>query len=229
MGNYRKRTAELSCADIKALKAARDCAKDIGLELNTHITFAPYSDGGEVLLSPDEIARNSRRLLKHLTIWVKRRSRRQFTYISIVHTDEDGSGRNPHLHILMHLPNAKLRDELQAMLIARYGYTAAGGLVAMVRDGFEPILHESGYWSSTFNYLVRFMTQQAYVANGRRMWRASRCDEKGRHVGIKCPFIGRRWNTSRNINAKARQTYNEAKRKALTAARIAGERKQLTA
>ena len=80
-----------------------------------------------------------------------------------------------------------------------------------------------------FEYITRFKTQQAYRANHGSTWRASRLDEKGRHRGIKCPFVGRRWNVSRNINAKARQAYDGAVITAHAAKRIAAERQKLAA
>jgi hypothetical protein len=227
VGNFRKPTDELSCDDIKELKAARDHAKAIGLPLNTHVAFSPYCDTDGVPPAQD-IAESFKRLLTYLSIWTRRHTGARFTYIRIAHSDEDGSGRNPHLHVLMHLPNAKIRDDLQAALTAVHGYTYAGDLIAKVSDGFQPILHESGYLGSSFYYLTRYKTQQAYYAD-RRAWRASRRDEKGRHRGIKCPFVGRRWNVSRNINAKSRQPYDDAAIATRAARRIAAERRKLAA
>lgn len=227
MGNFRRRTTELSHADIKQLKAARDHARAIGLELNTHVTFAPYCDTAAVPPAAD-IAATSKCLLTYLTNWTRRHAGVRFTYLRVAHSADDGTGRNPHLHVFMHLPDAKHRDELQAALNSVHGYTDAGDLVAKVSDGFERIRHESGYWISTFDYQTRHKSQQAYFGDGGRSWRASRY-ENGRHVGIKCPFVGRRWNVSRNINAKAREAYDEAKRRGRTAARISAERKSLGA
>jgi hypothetical protein len=233
MANRRKKTTELSCDDIKALKAAKDHARDIGHPLNTHLTFVPYYDA-LVSPSPADIAATFKRLLTYLSTWTWRNTRCRLTFIRIAHSDDDGSGRNPHLHILMHLP-AKYRDALQAALTNLYGYTAAGGLVAMVRNGFEPVRHESGYWGSSFDYMTRHKTQQAFIAGGGlssrpgRSWRASRRDEKGRHVGIKCPFIGRRWNVSRNLNAKDRQDHRAMLAAERAPLRIAAERRKLAA
>jgi 3-mercaptopyruvate sulfurtransferase SseA len=74
---------------------------------------------------------------------------------------------------------------------------------------------------------VRKILDNTY--NGGSTWRASRRDAKGRHRGIKCPFFGRRWNVSRNINAKARQAHqahhDAAVISARAAQRIAGERR----
>jgi hypothetical protein len=88
----------------------------------------------------------------------------------VAHSADDGSGRNPHLHVLQHLPDAKHRPELQAALTAVYGYTdETGGLVANVCSGTDRrIRHESGYWGSTFDYMTRHKTQQAFVAGGRK-------------------------------------------------------------
>jgi hypothetical protein len=228
MGNNRSQTTELSHDDIGGLKAARDHARAIGLDLNTHVTFAPFCEAAAVPL-PGDIAATFKRLLTYLGIWTTRHAGVRFTYIRVAHSDEDGTGRNPHLHVFMHLPDAKQRDNLQAAVSGLYGYTTAGGLVAMVRDGFERIRHESGYWISTFDYMTRYKTQQAYFGDGGRSWRASQRDANGRHVGIKCPFVGRRWNVSRNINAKARQSYDGAKGREIVSARIAAERKHLAA
>jgi hypothetical protein len=225
--NLRKRSDELSCDD-KELEAAKDHAKVIGCELNTHLTFAPYKDS-DAIPSPTDVAATFGRPLKHISVWVGRRGVR-FTYIRVAHSSEDGTGRHPHLHVLLHLPNAKLRDELQTALTARYGDTLGGGLVAKVVAGTDKRKrHESGYWGSTFDYITRYKTQQAYVAQGRSTWRASRRDENGRHPGIKCPFVGRRWNVSRNINAKARQAHDGAAITARAARRVAAERKKLAA
>ena len=227
--NWRKCSTELSCDDIKELEAAKDHAKALGLELNTHLIFAPYLDDGVYLddvpiPSPSDIAAIFERLLKYVSVWVRRRGVR-FTYIRVAHSSDHGTGHNPHLHVLLHLPNAKFRQELQAALTAVYGYTQGGGLVAKVVAATERIRHESGYWGSTFDYITRHKTQQAYRANGGSTWRASRRDAKGRRRGIKCPFIGRRWNVSRNINAKARQAYDDPVIAARAARRIAAERK----
>jgi hypothetical protein len=228
--NRRRSSTELSCNDIKELEAAKDHAKALGLELNTHLSFVPYCDSGEIP-SPSDVAATFERLLKHLAVWIGRHTGRRFTYIRVAHSSEDGAGRNPHLHVLMHLPDAKIRDELQAALTAVHGETAGGGLVAKVVAGTDRrILHEeSGYWGSTFDYITRFKTQQAYKASGGTTWRASRRDENGRHRGIKCPFVGRRWNVSRNINAKARQAYDDPAIAARAATRVAAERKKLAA
>jgi hypothetical protein len=61
---------------------------------------------------------------------VGRHTGRRFTFLRVVHANEDGS--NPHLHILVHLLTAKQRHELQAALNKLYGYTAAGGLVVQI-------------------------------------------------------------------------------------------------
>src|SRR5262249_46519458 len=157
-----------------------------GHELNAHLTFAPYSNSVSIP-SPGDIATNFGRLLKHVSVWLRRRGIR-LTYIRVAHSSDDGTGHNPHLHVLFHLPDAKLRDKLQAALTAVYGRTAKGGLVAKIVSGTDRrIRHGSGYWGSTFDYITRFKTQQAYRANSGSTWRASRRDENGRHRGIKCP------------------------------------------
>jgi hypothetical protein len=234
--NRRRSSTELSCDDIKELEAAKDHAKALGLELNTHLIFAPYLDDDVYLddvpiPSPSDSAATFERLLKPVSVWARRRGVR-FTYIRVAHSSDKSTGHNPHLHVLLHLPNAKFRQELQAALTAVHGYTLGGGFVAKVVAGTDrKTRHESGYWGSTFDYITRHKTQQAYVAQGRSTWRASRRDEKGRHRGIKCPFDGRRWNVSRNINAKAQQAQRDgaAMIAARAAQRIASERRSLAA
>jgi hypothetical protein len=234
VGNHRKHSTELSRNDIAELEAAKDHAWAIDLELNTHLIFAPYLDDDVYLddiqiPSPSDIAAIFERLLKHVSVWVRRRGVR-FTYIRVAHSSDNGTGYNPHLHVLLHLPNAKFREKLQAALTAVYGYTLGGGFVAKVVAGTDKrIRHESGYWGSTFDYITRHKTQQAFIAGGSSSWRASRRDEKGRHRGIKCPFVGRRWNVSRNINAKARQTHDVIAITARAVTRIAAERQNLAA
>jgi hypothetical protein len=177
--------------------------------------------------SAPDIAATFGRLLKHVSVWIRRRGV-PFTYIRVAHSSDDGTGHHPHLHVLLHVPNAKLRDELQAALTAIYGYTTSGGLVAKVVAGTDRRRRdESGYWGSTFDYITRHRTQQAFIAAGGSTWRASRRDANGRHRGIKCPFVGRRWNVSRNINANARQHHDGALITARAVRRIADERQNL--
>jgi hypothetical protein len=221
MGNFR--------GDIAELEAAKDHARAIGLELNTHVAFAPYCDTAGVPSARD-IAKNFKRLLTYLSIWTRRHIGARFTYIRVAHSADDGTGQNPHLHILLHLPDAKHRDELQVDLTAIYGYTAASALIVKVCSGTDKrVRHESGFYGSTFDYLTRHKTQQAFVAGGRKTWRASRRDQNGRHRGLKCPFTGRRWATSHNINVRARQAHDEVKGRKIVSARIAAERKHLAA
>jgi hypothetical protein len=83
--NRRKCSTELSCDDIKELEAAKDHAKALDLELNTHLIFAPYLDDDVYLddvpiPSPSDVAATFDRLLKHLSVWVRRRGVR-FTYM----------------------------------------------------------------------------------------------------------------------------------------------------
>jgi hypothetical protein len=234
--NRRKRSTVLSCDDIKELEAAKGHAKALNLELNTHLIFAPYLDDDVYLddvpiPSPVDIAATFDRLLKHLSVWTRRHTRRRFTYLRVVHSAEDSSGHNPHLHVFMHLPNAKFRDKLQAALIEVYGYTLGGGSVAKVVAGTDrKTRHESRYWGSTFDYTTRHKTQQVYYAQGGNVWRASRRDAEGRHRGVRCPFVGRRWNVSRNLlpavyrEREFRLQRADAKRAATIMQHVAAER-----
>jgi hypothetical protein len=222
--NLRKLSTELSHHDIAQLESAKHHAGVLGLGLNTHITFAPYRAGADVP-TPADVAATFEGLRQCLGMWVPRNTGRRFTYLRVVHTDEDGS--NPHLHVFMHLPRAGHRDELQAMLLRKYGNDPAGGLVAMVTIGTDQrVRHKSGYYGSTFDYITRFKSQKAFRKQGGSTWRASRRDENGRHRAIKCRFIGRLWATSHNINAKAREAYDETQRRSITSARVEAERQE---
>jgi hypothetical protein len=148
-----------------------------------------------------------RRILKHLNVWAARHTGGPFTAIRVCHADEDGS--RPHLHIFMHAGNA--RRDLQAALDRVY---PAPDVVDVEIGSDRSVRHPSGYYGSTFGYLTRFRSQQAFWAANGREWRASRPDEKGRRRGIACPFVGRRWATTHNLTPKAR-----------TAHRIANERR----
>jgi hypothetical protein len=216
--NNRKLTHELSHLDIAELESARHHAHAIGLELNSHVCFTPYVDVDDIP-TPLDVAATFRRFLKHLGIWVPRHTGRRFTYVRVVHTAEDGSGRNPHLHVFMHLPTAQHRALLQEALSKVHGTDARGGLVAAVHVGSEQLTkHPSGYYGSTLDYMTRHKSQKAYFRQRGRTWRASTRDENGRHRGIKTPFVGSRWGTSRNINAQAREAYDDARRRAVISA-----------
>jgi hypothetical protein len=191
-----KQSSELSHHDIRGLQAARDHAHRIGRPLNTHVCWRQYPG---VMPDPAARSRDTNRFFTHLRTWTRRHTGRPFTALWVWHSDEDGSGRNPHLHVLMHLP-ARLREELHCALQAKY---AAGAID--VRDGtYISVPHPSGYWGSTFGYITRHMSQQAFVMLSGKSWRASRRDpNSGKHVGIKTPILGKRWGCTRNISPKA--------------------------
>lgn len=226
--NQRKLTTELSRDDVAALEGAKDMARAMGQELNTHVTFAPFQTVVDIP-SPTTTAAAFAKFLKHTSMWVRRHTGQRLTYLRVVHTDDDGSGRNPHLHMLMHLPSAKHRDELQAAY--NDVYDSAGYLVAKVTAGTERrVRHQpSGYFGSSADYITRHKSQQAYVAQGGSTWRASRRDANGRHRGIKTPFVGKRWATSHNIGTKVRAVHDEARVRRITKARVAAERRRLAA
>lgn len=232
--NARKLTTELDHVDIRRLENACAAAHDIGFKLNTLLTFAPFKDAPKNP-SPDAVAANFGRLLRHVSMWVRRNTGDKqtsflgcpFTYLRVCHANENGS--DPHLHVFMHLPSDEHRKALQSALLDVYGYHSCG-LVAQVKVGSDTrIQHDSGWWGSTFDYMTRYMTQQAFVMLGMRVRRHARKDENGKHVGIKAPFVGRRWSTSRNINANAQAALQAAKAAMRGKARIAAERQRQAA
>lgn len=221
--HVRKLSTELSHLDIAELEAAKHHAQTLGLPLNTHLTFSPYRDTDSVP-SPGDIAATFGRLLKHLGMWVPRHTGLRFTYLRVCHADEDG--RHPHLHVLLHQPSREHLAPLQAALTSVYGYTVDGGLVADVRVGTDKrTKHSCGYYGSTFDYLTRHKSQKAFRKQGGSTWRASRRDANGRHRGIKCPFVGRRYATSQDIGRRARESHEDARRRAIVSARISAERR----
>ena len=135
-------------------------------------------------------------------------------------------GKVPHVHVFMHCP-PRLRDELNRALVGLY---PAG--VIDVREGgdIRRLHHPSGFFGSALDYLMRFKSQQAYVADGGRTWRASVkltvIDAKtGRartiNRGIKSPITGKRWGRTRNISPRAIGRYLEAKSAARAEAKAA--------
>jgi hypothetical protein len=92
-----KETTQLSYYDIVELEAAWRHASTLGLELNTHLSFAPYCDTAAVP-SPTHIAATFKRLLAYLNVWSARHTGVRFTYIRVAHSADDGTGRNPNLH-----------------------------------------------------------------------------------------------------------------------------------
>jgi hypothetical protein len=207
--NRRKLSKTLSHDDVKKLREAMLHASLIDRELDTLVTFSPWRDQPGVSQDPVTIADVFRRFLKHVGVWAARHTGGPFTAIRVCHADEDGS--RPHLHIFMHAGNA--RRDLQVALDLVY---PAPGVVDVRIGSDRSARHPSGFYGSTFGYLTRFRSQQAFVAAKGREWRASRPDEKGHHRGIACPFMGRRWAITRNLGPKDR-----------TAHRISNERRRL--
>jgi len=207
--NTRKLSKTLSHDDVRKLRAAMLHASLIDRELDTLVTLSPWRDQPGVAQNPATVAAAFRRFLKHVGVWATRHTGGPFTAIRVCHADEDGS--RPHLHIFVHAGNA--RRELQAALDQVY---PAPGVVDVEIGSDRSVRHPSGYYASTFGYITRFRSQQAYWAANGREWRASRPDEKGRRRGIACPFVGRRWAITHNLGPKAR-----------TAHRIANERRRL--
>lgn len=198
--NSRKLTTELSHHDIAALEHANYQARLLGLPLNTLITFAPWRDRPWGF-NPgvEEVGRSFKRLRSHLDMWVRRHVKAPFTAIMVRHADEDG-GR-PHLHAFLHLPSRHY-DDIRAALTKTY---PDPGVIDVERGNDTRVKHSSGYWGSTFDYITRFKSQQAFFSQRGAAWRASRIDENGRHRGIKTPYVGRRWTCTRNIQPTVEQ------------------------
>ncbi len=223
--NFRTQTTELSHVDVDGIFSANRFAGSLGLRLNTLATYAPYKDFQGVP-APAAVAAKFGKFLKHLSMTVWRQTGAPFTYICVVHANEDGSC--PHLHVFHHVPApaSQRRALLQAMFTRVYGHTNGGGLVAHFAEGGDTSRqHDCGYYGSTVGYMCRFMSQQAYEKLGRKFWRASARNADGVHVGIKAPFTGKRWRTSRNINAKAQEAHQQT----ITNARISAEKAQVSA
>jgi len=204
----RKQSTELSARDCRDLKQACTHARKLGRALNAHVTFSPYPGS---LPQPKARAVDLNRLLCHIRSWMTRKLGERLVGLWVWHSDV--TGRNPHAHIFMHCPPRR-REELSGALVAN---DQAG--VIDVREGSDiRKLHQpSGYWGSTLDYICRFKSQQAYVADGGRTWRASIRDKNGRRVGIKSPIIGKRWGCTRNISPRAVESHLAAKAEARAA------------
>ena len=209
-----KQTTELSAVDCRDLKRACTHARELRCPLNTHVTFRAYPDS---LPSPVARTTDLNRLLSHIRGWMKRKVGEALVALWVWHSDP--TGRNPHVHVFMHCPPRR-RDELDSALVATY---PAG--VMDVREGSDiRKLHQpSGKLGSTLDYLMRFKSQQAFVADGGRTWRASTkltiLDGKtGRprtvNRGIKSPITGKRWGCTRNISPRVVEDHLAAKARA---------------
>jgi hypothetical protein len=154
--NRRRLTTELSVADIKELEAALLHARIIGHPLNSLITFAPFRSCDDVP-TPEMRTKEWRRLQSYLGMWAKRHDF-DFTAIWVWHAAEDG--RNPHVHVFAHLPKSQLRNDLQAALAKLY--PDPNVIDVRAADDFLRRHSEEGY-GSLFGYLIRFMSQQAYI------------------------------------------------------------------
>ena len=124
----------------------------------------------------------------------------------------------------MHCPPRR-RNELSGALVANY----PAGVIDVSEGGDIRKPHPSGYWGSTLDYLMRFKSQQAFVADSGRTWRASTkltiLDGKtGRprtvNRGIKSPITGKRWGCTRAISPRAVEAHFMAKAEAREAIRL---------
>ena len=203
-----KQSTELSAGDCRNLKQSCTHARDLKHPLNTHVTFSPYPGS---LPPPAARSIDLNRLLTHLRMWSLRHLGEPLVALWVWHSDP--SGRNPHVHVFMRCPKRR-RDELERALVASY----RAGVIDVRKGSNIRELHHSSYYGSTLDYLMRFMSQQAFVANGGRTWRASIKDENGRHVGIKSPITGKRWGCTRNIAARAIDLHLATKAEARAAA-----------
>jgi len=203
-----KKTKALSVENCRDLKQSCTHARDTKHPLNTLVTFAPYPGS---LPAPVARSIDLNRLLTYLRMWTHRHLGEPLVAIWVWHSDV--RGRNPHVHVFMHCPKPH-RDRLRQALVARHPPRVID--VSKGSDIREP--HYSGYYSSTLDYLCRFKSQQAFVADGGKTWRASIKDENGRHRGIPSPITGKRWGCTRNIAARAIDFHLATKAEARAAA-----------
>ena len=215
-----KHTTELSAADCRDLKNACRHARELRQPLNTLVTFAPYPGSKP---TPTARAKDLNRLRTYLNTWMRRHHRASLTALHVWHSDV--TGRNPHVHVFMHCP-PRLRDELNRALVGLY----PAGVIDVREGGDIRRPHPSGFFGSTLDYMMRFKSQQAFVADGGRAWRASVkltvIDGKtGRtrtiNRGIKSPINGKRWGCTRNISPRAIGLYLDAKSAARAQAKAA--------
>ena len=180
--NLRKPTKALDHLAVKRLDAGRYHAAKIGQPLNCFVTIAPCRGQNATLGCPARFFGNLR---NWIGVWIRRRAL-QFTAIWTVENDQTGT--DPHIHILMHLP-ARLISDFREALARQY---PGDGVTHLRPDDGKTTWHSSGYRGSTLNYMRKQMSPQAWWALGKRVRRV-----RGG------PFTGRRWGTTANLNARA--------------------------
>lgn len=193
--NCRRISFELHASDVKQLFDRQHNARRLGLPFTAMITFAPFV-GPRETPTPDRMTEAFRRFLKHVSVWVRRHTGKPFTYTWVIHATETGA--RPHLHVLLHLPRPEHREALSAALNAVY---SAPGIVHVREASDEVFVTEYHTAKSGLGYMIRYMSQQAYRALGRRFNRAHEIID-GKHVGLKALVVGQRWSSSRNIIGK---------------------------
>jgi hypothetical protein len=181
--NRRKLSKSLDHRAVRHLDAARYHAARNGRPLNCFATISPCRGQEHSPGSPADYFAGVR---NWLGVWVRRR-RLPFTAIWTV--ENNSAGTDPHMHILMHLP-ARLISDLREALARQH---PGDGVTHVRRDDGRTILHPSGFYGSTLNYMRKQMSPQAWWALSKRVRRAGGG-----------PFTGRRWGTTANINARAR-------------------------
>ena len=207
--NRRKQTKWPEHQDVRNMDAAAIHAAQIGLPLNCFVTIAPCRSQA----APASAADYFISIRNHLGVWCRRHTRKPFTAIWVAHAASDGS--DPHIHLLMHLP-VKFQADLEAALAIQY----PGPDVAHCRrDDGRVRQHESGYWSSTLNYMRRFMSQQAWWALGKHV----------RRERNPAPFVGKRWGTTANLSARARKARQGQALAASGRCRVTNERRAIAA
>lgn len=184
--NRRRKTNTLGNTDIRQLEAAKYNAEKLGRPLNCFATFNPRRGGGTFTKDPADLFGDVRN-------WIKMRLRRYGVEPTAIWTIENSpAGDQPHLHIYLHLP-PKFVPDLRFAFACNYPGDDGRGTVAHVRwDNGKAVLHSSGFFGSTFNYMTKQMDAQARYARRNRVT-----------VVPPGPFVGRRFGMTANIAVSA--------------------------
>jgi hypothetical protein len=180
--NRRKLTRSLDHRAVRSLDAARYHAETLGYPLDCFVTIAPCRG---LVVHSEASADYFAGIRNWIGVWIRRRNIR-FTAIWTI--ENNCVGTDPHMHILMHVPDQLIPDFRTALASQYSGH----GVTHVRPDDGKAKLHSSGHHGSTLNYMRKQMSPQAWWALSKRVRRSSGG-----------PFLGRRWGTTANINTRA--------------------------
>jgi hypothetical protein len=173
----RKLRKTLTPRDVRDLVDAAHFAKKLGKQLNTTISINPK------LLAdyPGDIGEwVSKTLLNNLRVWCQRQG---FGYHCLWVRENYIGDRREHVHLLMHVPEAK-RSFLEAAL--RRWLSGDDKVVKLGRPEYETNRFGQSV-NKALTYVLKQMTPQAWWSLGKQVRREKCCDKTGLPVA---PVLG---------------------------------------